>query len=417
MMLNMNFSLVSASAKNQSQSIASACPLVSVIIPTYNGTRHIEETLGSVFTQEYPSWEVIVVNDGSTDHIQEVLERYRDRVHHIEQANQGTAAARNRELKSALGELVVFLDHDDLLLPDALADRVESFQRYPSMGMVASGWRQIDEHGQTIGNHEPWRDAPNLTLEDWLPWSPVLPSAMMFRRTWLERAGGFDAAVSGSDDTDLVWRLALMGCQADWVKKMSICYRVHSTNQSRLRPEIIETHLNVVEKFFSQPDLPTRVRNLESHVRYYFLLWHIWNLYCSGHTEAMVPYLQQVLNVSPFFSPEATVFNWATYFVRLFLERNYPETEIYSVLPYFRKAITLNTSQWMEIEWVLRLWMDVWHRYWNQAEPPSNPYTFPLLHRMPPEDIVESFQRYSHLPNWFLSVISPGYGKIFDNTA
>src|SRR5688500_16843212 len=94
---------------------SSQIPLVSVIIPTYNAAEFIGETLDSVFAQTFKNFEVIVINDGSSDNVQleQVLQRYPVNLHYIKQDNQGAAAARNAGLHAATGEFVAFLDADD----------------------------------------------------------------------------------------------------------------------------------------------------------------------------------------------------------------------------------------------------------------------------------------------------------------
>ena len=100
-------------------------PKVSVIIPAYNAAPYLAETLASVFAQSYPDYEIIVVDDGSTDDTLAVLEQFADRITLIRKPNGGPASARNAGLRQARGELLAFLDGDDLWLPDKLAAQVE----------------------------------------------------------------------------------------------------------------------------------------------------------------------------------------------------------------------------------------------------------------------------------------------------
>src|SRR5271157_1640982 len=95
-------------------------PLVSVIIPTYNSARWIRETLASVSAQTYPAVEAVIIDDGSRDETLELCRSHGGRITIVVQANQGRGAARNRGLQTARGELLAFLDHDDLLLPNSI---------------------------------------------------------------------------------------------------------------------------------------------------------------------------------------------------------------------------------------------------------------------------------------------------------
>ncbi len=126
---------------------ATLAPLVSVIIPTYNYGRYLGKALESCRSQTYKGLEIIVVDDGSTDDTRGVVERFGPGVVYIFQANQGVSRARNRGLDVARGELLTFLDADDYLLPDSIADRVEVLQRRPDIGIVFSDSYSCDAEG------------------------------------------------------------------------------------------------------------------------------------------------------------------------------------------------------------------------------------------------------------------------------
>jgi glycosyltransferase involved in cell wall biosynthesis len=126
-------------------------PTVSVIIPSHNSGRFLGEAVESVLSQEYPSVELIVVDDGSTDDTQRLLSGYYGRIRHIRQPNQGVSTARNRGIEIATGDLVSFLDADDLMLPGKLRDQVACFGQSPrNPGIVNSGWRTVDATGKSI---------------------------------------------------------------------------------------------------------------------------------------------------------------------------------------------------------------------------------------------------------------------------
>jgi glycosyltransferase involved in cell wall biosynthesis len=109
--------------------------LISIIIPAYNAAAFIDETIQSIFRQTYPNWEMIIINDGSTDRTGEIISRIKDhRVRYINQSNAGVAAARNKGLAVAKGEFVVFFDADDLMSEDFLATRVNALKKDPAIG-------------------------------------------------------------------------------------------------------------------------------------------------------------------------------------------------------------------------------------------------------------------------------------------
>lgn len=288
-------------------------PRVSVIIPAYNGDRYIAETLDSVLRQTYRDYDIIVVDDGSSDTTQQALQPYLPHIHYVYQDNQGVAAARNRGMNVAQGELIAFLDQDDVLRPDKLAAQVAYLDANPAIGMAHSGWQRIDQHGNPLGLVEPWHNAPTLDLAAWIWWKPVLLSAMMFRQFWLQRAGGLDTAFKQACDVDLALRLTLMGCETGWLRQITVGYREHDRNDSRNTPLQALENETVLDKFFALPNVPEAILNLEQECRYYTLVWSAWRLYLTDHPAEMKTYLEKSLRYTPF-SPTETLLDWINNF-------------------------------------------------------------------------------------------------------
>ena len=286
---------------------------VSVIIPTYNCAQYLTAAVKSVLEQTYTNYEIILVDDGSTDNTRQVLEPYWDKVNYVYQDNQGVAAARNRGLELATGELIAFLDHDDLYLPDKLALQVKCFEENPNIGMVHTGWQRINHLGEFLGDVEPWHNAPNLDLLEWLQWMPILLSAMMFRQPWLQKVGGLDTQFKQACDLDLIQRLALQGCQTAWVRQITVCYREHDRNDSLNTLLQAKESVEVREKFFQQPDLPAKVRRMESNCLYQTYVWIAWRLFYTGYTKEMFEHLEKSLDYTPY-SGSKTIYDWINFF-------------------------------------------------------------------------------------------------------
>lgn len=131
--------------------MASGSPaLVSIIMPAYNAEQYIHEAIRSVFDQTYPHWQLIIINDGSTDSTENrVLAFHDDRITYCRQDNRGVSAARNVGLANAQGEYFCFLDADDAMPPESLMDRVMYFERHPNVdfvdGIIYITGRQISE--------------------------------------------------------------------------------------------------------------------------------------------------------------------------------------------------------------------------------------------------------------------------------
>jgi len=275
-----------------------AAPRVTTIIPTYNCDRYLCQAVDSVLSQTGIDGEIIVVDDGSTDSTDKVVQSYRNKIRYVYQENQGVSMARNHGIQLARGEFVAFLDADDYFLPGKLAAQVARFQAQPDLGIVHSGWRRVDPQGKYLMDVRPWEDVPQLNLETWVQWKPVLPSAMMFRRQWLEKVGGFDPRFPPAEDTEMVLRLALQGCPGSWLRRVTVCYRQHEGSAMFKGLPQARSLAAAIDNFFQLPEIPERLRLIENRVRHDTLVWIAWYLYYTGHKTEMVEYLQQACNYS-----------------------------------------------------------------------------------------------------------------------
>ncbi|MBD2089000.1 glycosyltransferase [Microcoleus sp. FACHB-1515] len=293
-------------------------PTVSVVIPAYNCDRYLAEAIDSVLCQTEQDYELIVIDDGSTDRTQQILQTYRNQSLNIDlrtvcQPNQGVAIARNHGIELARGKWIAFLDADDVFLPDKLAAQVAIAQANSDVGIVHSGWQRINATGEILMQVEPWQQIPTLDLESWLRWKPVLPSAMLFRRDWLDRAGGFDPRFPPAEDTELVLRLARMGCRSIWLPQVTVRYRQHENSAMHQGLPQARSLAAVIDYFFTQPDLPPAIRHLESQIRYSTLIWTAWYLHHTGHAAEMSRTLQKAWKLSPY-PPIETIVHWADCF-------------------------------------------------------------------------------------------------------
>ena len=186
-------------------------PLVSVVIPAYNAARFIQDTLESALAQTYPHVEVIVVDDGSTDETVDILRGYGSRIRSIRQDNQGVSVARNRGIAAARGELIAFLDADDVWLPEKLTLQVAEHAIHPEAGLITCGTYYIDEHGKVFDERKPndFRDRQH-TFHAFLIRNMIYggPSTVVVPRRCLDAVGDFDAALPPTEDRDLWIRLA-----------------------------------------------------------------------------------------------------------------------------------------------------------------------------------------------------------------
>jgi glycosyltransferase involved in cell wall biosynthesis/SAM-dependent methyltransferase len=181
--------------------------LVSVIIPCYNHERFLGEAIESTLVQTYPNVEIIVVDDGSTDNTADVAAGYPS-VQYVYQANQGLAAARNTGLGMSHGELLVFLDADDRLMPAAVEHGVRHLLSSSDSAFVSGRYRYIDEDGKILHEYSQEPAGPD-SYASFLHGNYIgMHATVVYRRSAIEVEGGFNPALSACEDYDLYLRLS-----------------------------------------------------------------------------------------------------------------------------------------------------------------------------------------------------------------
>jgi glycosyltransferase involved in cell wall biosynthesis len=182
-------------------------PLVSVIIPTYNRGWVLSEAIDSVLAQDYQDYELFVVDDGSTDNTREILDAYEQDIIVLRQANQGVSAARNRGIAQADGQLVAFLDSDDLWLPRKLSRQVDFFKLNPAavINQTEETWIR---NGVRVNPKDRHRKPSGMIFEPSLGLCLVSPSAVMIKKTLFDAVGVFDESLPACEDYDLWLRIS-----------------------------------------------------------------------------------------------------------------------------------------------------------------------------------------------------------------
>jgi GT2 family glycosyltransferase len=182
-------------------------PLVSVIIPTYNRGWCLNEAVESVFSQTYGRYELIVVDDGSEDDTGKRLSPYED-ITVITQHNRGVSAARNRGIAVSKGDLIAFLDSDDLWLPEKLSAQVAFFQANPE-ALVCQTQETWIRNGRRIFPKNRHQKQSGLFFDRSLDLCLVSPSAVMMKKHLFEEVGGFDEKLPACEDYDLWLRVGV----------------------------------------------------------------------------------------------------------------------------------------------------------------------------------------------------------------
>jgi glycosyltransferase involved in cell wall biosynthesis len=205
-------------------------PLVTVIVVVFNGERFLRSALESLYAQDYEPFEVVLIDDGSTDASAEIVRSF-PQTRYIYQENQGQAAARNAGLSLAQGEFLTYLDADDLIPPYKLRRQTEYLMANPDVGCV-------------LGRQEIMLE-PGIDPPEWLTRDPIfgdlggLPFLSVMTRTQLLRdVGGFDPSLRFAEDRDLFVRLRERGVRIEVIPEVLLFRRFHGENVNfRMRPQ------------------------------------------------------------------------------------------------------------------------------------------------------------------------------------
>ncbi len=217
-----------SSAGSDATPLPSQTPKVSVIIPAYNTAAFIAETLNSVFGQAFRDFEVIVINDGSPDttELEVALEPYRNRIRYLKQENRGLPGARNAGIGLARGELLAFVDSDDLWLPDYLSAQVEFLDAHPRVYASIADALLFGSGGDVVWRMLKEGAGPILGFEEMLKRKGgQLPSAMVARRQRVVDVGLFDERIRIGEDVEFCVRLVFPEGAVGYLGRVLVKYR------------------------------------------------------------------------------------------------------------------------------------------------------------------------------------------------
>lgn len=185
-----------------------SCPLVTVIIPTHNRASLIGQTLDSISKQSFRDYEIVIIDDGSTDGTAEKLRRRPEPIRYVYQEQRGAASARNHALAEAKGSLVAFLDSDDLWLPEFLERVTAAVRAEPQASLGYSDFRTINAQGVVLRGHRKRQHGGHVVAPLFASIF-IHTSCVVARRDAILDAGGFDDRMEANEDYDLWLRLSL----------------------------------------------------------------------------------------------------------------------------------------------------------------------------------------------------------------
>jgi glycosyltransferase involved in cell wall biosynthesis len=202
-------------------------PAVSVVIPAYNAAWCVGKAIDSVLAQDWRDFEIVVVNDGSTDDTRAVLAGYGDAIRVVDQANGGMSHARNAGIRAARGEFIAFLDSDDWWLPGKLGRQVGLLRERPDLGFCSCAARVVDMEGKLLNLWEcpVWQGPFIVHLFGSSADVPGSCSAVLARRQLVQQVGAFDESLRGAEDPDLWIRLAAVSGYACLPEPMVVILR------------------------------------------------------------------------------------------------------------------------------------------------------------------------------------------------
>jgi glycosyltransferase involved in cell wall biosynthesis len=248
-------------------------PTISVIIPTYNSARFIRRTISSVLNQSYTDWELLVIDDKSTDNTIELVEKFsrqdaRIKFYQTNMNSGGPAGPKNLGLRKARGEYVAFLDHDDEWSSDKLSKQLECFKdpKYKDLGLVYCWVKIKDSRGEIISRYK--KGYQGRVMGKISDGNFILSSScMMLKADIFQKIGFFDQRFKLFDDWDMWLRCAAAGYEFDFVQQFLVDYSVHQDNACYGRYDINKSEFMALYEKHRQIFLANRSK--ESG-RYYF---------------------------------------------------------------------------------------------------------------------------------------------------
>lgn len=276
-------------------------PRISVIIPTYNRQELVVAALQSVLAQTITGFEIIIVDDGSTDQTEQRLQPYLDRIRYVKQANQGVAAARNTGIRHAQGELLCFLDSDDLWLPTKLEKQLDWASAHPEYALIATEIQGIDAAGRPTGARKTdmYQIQNGLVAEKLLFGNWIQTSTVMVRRAALERAGGFDEDVGQFGEDWLLWMRIAAESPIYFLPEPLAAYRFHNERLStRQSSQQFRSLMLCLEKLSALPLFQQKPELLRQH-EYNICLGRVWHDRSTGNYADALAKLRRARQLKP----------------------------------------------------------------------------------------------------------------------
>lgn len=277
--------------------------MFSIIIPLYNKELSIEKTLSSVLDQTYSNFEVIIVNDGSTDNSIKVLEKFSDnRLRIIHQENKGVSSARNNGVKKAVFDWIAFIDGDDLWRKNHLEQLFQMIKSYPSESVFATSFAYSDNR-EILSNNSSKNPTYKIVryFEDAIIEPVLWTGIVLVKNSAFIEAGGFNEELNRGEDLDL-WARIAKRFSIIKSREITAIYRIEAENRTSLSD-------NLKAVYAYQIDIHSASNKHEVEYYKYIILSSLYNYTRSGHLKSSIRIflkhdLVSVIDVLSYFSVE-----------------------------------------------------------------------------------------------------------------
>jgi len=236
-------------------------PLVSIVTPSFNQAQFIEQAIQCVLSQDYPNIEHIVVDGASTDETVAILRKYDDKIHWISEPDNGQSEALNKGFQLAEGDIIGWLNADDLYMPYTVSLAVDYLQKYPEVSLVHGAGQYIDENGRVIMS----RRGGDFGLEKLIGINTIMSIATFFRREIFDSVGFLNEDLHYVMDWEYWIRIAMAGLKLKHIPDPVMALsREHSNAKTiQVKERFWQERFKVFETLFNSPDLPKDIKRLE----------------------------------------------------------------------------------------------------------------------------------------------------------
>ena len=229
-------------------------PTVSVNLCCYNSEKYLRETLQSIINQTYTDWELIIINDGSSDSTESIIHEYIKQgypiIYHY-QENKGLGYSRNEALKRSQGEFIAFIDHDDIWMPEKLGKQISLFNKNPNLGIVFCDVLYFNKNGIQRQAYRHNKPPVGMIFSSLLnKYFIVLSSVLISRDALFSLTDWFDERFDMIEEMDLFLRIS-HSYEAEYADETLAMWRMHKSNLSFSKPELVPKELEIMLGKFS----------------------------------------------------------------------------------------------------------------------------------------------------------------------